>query len=81
MEEYIRDQTVEKYGIENLGGSDLMAITRNPLICVWHVLKYSLRIWNNKMKEYDIEKIAHYAELAWTISGREIIRNERTSES
>ena len=52
-----------------------MSITRNPLICVWHVLKYSLRVWNGAMKEHDIEKIAHYAELAWTMSGGEIIKN------
>ena len=71
MENYIQDYTIEKYGIENSnsGGFDLMSITRSPLICVRHVLKYSLRIWNNKMKDRDIEKIAHYAELAWTLSG------------
>ena len=77
MEEYIKDRTVEKYGIENTdsekGGFDLMAITRRPNICVWHVLKYSLRIWNGKMKKHDIEKIAHYAELAWTMSDGEMI--------
>lgn len=79
MENYIRDQTIEKYGINNSdsGVFDLMSITRSPLICVWHVLKYSLRIWNNKMKERDIEKIAHYAELAWTLSNGKTIKNER----
>ena len=83
MEEYIRDRTVEKYGIKNSGesgGFDLMSITRNPLICVWNILRYSLRIWNGKQKEYDIEKIAHYAELAWTISGGEGGRNETVGE-
>ena len=70
MEEYIRERTVEKYGIEDSekSGFDLMSITRRPIICVWHILKYSLRIWNGKMKDHDIEKIAHYAELAWTMS-------------
>jgi hypothetical protein len=68
MEEYLQEQTVEKYGIydsgsEN-GGFDLMSITRSLIICVWHILKYSLRIWNDKMKVGDIQKIAHYAELA-----------------
>jgi hypothetical protein len=24
---------------------------------VWHILKYSLRIWNNRMKEHDLEEI------------------------
>ena len=79
MEKYIREQTIEKYGIQgsDSSGFDLMSITQNPLICTWHVLKYSLRIGNNKMKEHDFEKIAHYVELAWTMSGGEIIRNER----
>jgi len=27
------------------------------------------------MKEHDLQKIAHYAELAWTMSNGEIIRN------
>ena len=78
MEEYIRDQTVEKYGIENPGSGavDLMSITRNPLVCIWNILRYSLRIWNGKMKECDIEKVAHYAELAWTISNGRIIGKE-----
>ena len=52
MEEYIRDRTVEKYGVKNSGeatGFDLMSITRNPLICVWNILRYSLRIWNGKL--------------------------------
>ena len=77
MEEYIRDDTVEKYGIDNsVSGLDLMAITHSPLICVWHILKYSLRIWNNRMKDKDIEKIAHYACLAWFFSGGKIIKKE-----
>ena len=80
MEEYIRERTVEKYGIEekdsNEGGFDLMSITRKPIICVWHVLKYSLRIWNGKMKAHDLEKIAHYAELAWTMSDGKSLTND-----
>jgi len=28
------------------------------------------------MKEHDLEKIARYAELAWTMSGGEVVRNE-----
>ncbi len=77
MEEYIRDHTIDKYGIDNsVSGLDLMAITRSPLICVWHILKYSLRIWNNKGKDKDIEKIAHYACLAWCFSSGKVIKNE-----
>jgi len=47
METYIREKTVEKYGVKNSDeepGFDLMSITRNPLICVWNILRYSLRI-------------------------------------
>jgi hypothetical protein len=43
-----------------------MTITR-PEVCVWNILRYSLRNWNGKGKEHDLEKIAHYAELAWTL--------------
>jgi hypothetical protein len=78
MEKYIREQTTEKYGIDKAGNNfDLMAITRSPVICVWQILKYSLRIWNNHMKEKDIEKIAHYACLSWCFSKGEIIKHKR----
>jgi hypothetical protein len=79
MEAYIRDRTFEKYGVKNsdeLGSFDLISITRNPLICVWNILRYSLRIWNGKQKAHDIEKIAHYAELAWTMSDGKVIKND-----
>jgi hypothetical protein len=71
MEKYIRDRTVEKYGFGNAGDAgkgafDLMSITK-PVVCVWNILRYSLRLWNGKGKEHDLEKIAHYAELAWTM--------------
>ena len=76
MENYIKEQTLAKYGVENSGnGVDLMAITQDPRICVWNILRYSLRMWNGKMKEHDLEKVAHYAELAWTVSDGGIIKN------
>ena len=53
-----------------------MSITRNLLICVWNILRYSLRIWNGKQKTHDIEKIAHYAELAWIMSDGKVIKND-----
>jgi len=56
-----------------------MSITRGQLICVWHILNYSLGIWNNRGKEYGLEKIAHYADLAWAMSGGEVVRNEMMS--
>ena len=68
MENYIKEQTLAKYGVENSGNSvDLMAITNDPKVCVWNILRYSLRMWNGKMKEHDLEKVAHYAELGWTL--------------
>ena len=71
MEEYIRDRTVEKYGFGDVGDAgkgafDLMSITR-PDVCIWNILRYALRNWKGKGKEHDLEKIAHYAELAWTM--------------
>ena len=76
MERYIRDRTVEKYGFGDVGDSvkdvfDLMSITR-PDVCIWNILRYALRNWNGKGKEHDLEKIAHYAELAWTMGGENI---------
>jgi len=41
-----------------------------------HILKSSLTICNNKMNEHVLEKIAHYAELAWTMPGGEVVKNE-----
>jgi hypothetical protein len=75
MEDYIRDKTVEKYGVEKSNGFDLMSITRDSRVCIWNILRYSIRIWNEKQKEHDLEKIAHYAELAWTMSGGKIVRD------
>ena len=79
MEEYIRDRTVEKYGFGDSGDAgkgvfDLMSITK-PTVCVWNILRYALRNWKRKGKEHDLEKIAHYAELAWTMG------NGKTPES
>jgi len=79
MEAYIRDRTVEKYGVKNSGEAaefDLMSITRNPLICIWNILKYSLRTYNGKQKPHDIEKIAHYAELAWAMSNGKVLESD-----
>jgi len=64
------------YRFFKAAGCDLMSITRNLLICVWNILRYSLRIWNGKQKNHDIEKIAHYAEPAWTMSDGKVIKND-----
>ncbi|GAG48839.1 unnamed protein product, partial [marine sediment metagenome] len=34
------------------------------------------KIWNNRLKEHDLEKTAHYAEQAWTMPGGEVVKNE-----
>ena len=42
---------------------DLMTVT-GAQVCLWNILRYSLRNRNGKGKKYDLEKIAHYAEMA-----------------
>jgi len=73
MEKYIQERTIEKYGFQESekGAIDLMSFSR-PIICVWNILRYSLRMWNGKAKEHDLEKIAHYAQLAWEMKGGEV---------
>jgi len=76
MEKYIQEKTVEKYKMDETGdGFDLMSISK-PKICVWNILRYALRIWNGKKKEHDMEKVAHYAEMAWTMSGGDVGKME-----
>jgi len=81
MEEYIRERTIKKYEVDTTGGFDLMSITSSPIICVWHILKYSLRMWNNKGKAHDLEKMAHYAEMAWSMSDGMGVRNDVVRDS
>jgi len=33
-------------------------------------------MWNNKGKDHDLEKMAHYAEMAWSMSDGKGVRNE-----
>ena len=68
MEQYIAEQTIEKYKMDEDKGIDLMSISK-PEICVWNILRYALRMWNGKKKPHDVEKVAHYAEMAWTLEG------------
>jgi hypothetical protein len=78
MEEYIREKTIQKYGfgksLKEGTTFDLMSVTKTS-VCVWNILRYSLRNWNGKGKENDLEKIAHYAELAWTMGNGVKISN------
>ncbi len=78
MENHILQRTVQKYGIVNSGGFDLISITQDPRICTWNVLKYALRQWNGNGKDHDLEKIAHYAELAWTLSEGKVVESEES---
>ena len=77
MEQYIFEKTVAKYTSGDEEGTDLMAITQSPMVCVWNILKYAWRIWQNRMKENDLEKIAHYAEMAYNLSKGQVIRIEK----
>jgi len=75
MEKYIQEKTVEKYKMDGTGnGFDLMSISK-PEICVWNNLRYALRMWNGKKKEHDVEKMAHYSEMAWTMSGGDHVKD------
>jgi len=60
--------TIEKYGA-NTKAPDLMAFT-SVKICMWNILKYALRNWNGRGKPRDLEKIAHYAQVAHTLRQR-----------
>lgn len=80
MDKYISEQTIEKYSTDASGETDLMAITNSPIVCVWNILKYALRIWKGRMKRHDIEKIVHYAEMAWTMAEGGIIDNNLRGE-
>jgi hypothetical protein len=40
-------------------------------VCAWIIFWYSLRDWNGKGKEHDLEKIASDAVLAWAMAGGE----------
>ena len=71
MEGYIETHTIKKYGVD---GIDLMSITGNPLVCIFSILKYALRIWTGNMKIHDLEKIAHYAQMCHTLTEGKIIK-------
>ncbi len=56
----------------------LMSITKDWRICVWNILRYATRLWNGHAKDHDLEKIAHYAELAWTLSEGKVVESEES---
>lgn len=65
MRSYIEKYTILKYqGEEKF---DLIAIM-DPMDCIWNILRYALRMFRKRGKKFDIQKIAHYAQIAWTKS-------------
>jgi hypothetical protein len=67
MEKYIEKNTLDKYGMVDYG--DFMSLSKSvPMICIWNVMKYSIRIWNRQGKEHDVEKMAHYAQRFWLLT-------------
>ena len=69
MHDYIDSFTSVKYGSGQT--VDLMHFTP-PHVSIWNILKYAIRVWNGRPKRHDLQKIAHYAEMAWTYSNGEI---------
>jgi len=68
MHDYIGQFTTVKYGQGEDGDDfDLMKVT-NPRECVWNIIKYGLRLYKDKGKTNDLEKICHYAQMAVTLS-------------
>jgi hypothetical protein len=63
MEEYLQGP-ISKYGGKRKF-NDLLHYTGLRVMC-WNLLKYSLRIWLGQGKRHDFEKLAHYAQMAWT---------------
>jgi hypothetical protein len=67
MEKYIEKNTLDKYGMVDYG--DFMSLSKSvPMISIWNIMKYSIRIWNGHEKEHDIEKMAHYAQRFWQLN-------------
>jgi hypothetical protein len=80
MEEYIRERTVKKYSVTGPHRCDLISMTNDWKVCVWNILKYALRFWNGHGKDHDFEKMAHYCEMAWTLSGENLVHDRVESE-
>ena len=77
MVPYLEKHTISKYG--SFKEFDLMSVT-SPIICVWQILKYAFRCYSGKGKTNDLQKIAHYAQLAYTISDGDLSKAGITNE-
>ena len=65
MHDYIETFTVKKYKSSVTQDIDLIELA-DAKLCVFNVLKYAMRMHNGRGKAYDAEKMAHYAQMAWT---------------
>lgn len=68
MEKYI-EVPQKKYGSE-FKFNDFCHYT-GLRIMLWNILKYALRLWTGAGKEHDFEKIAHYAQMAYTLKNQQ----------
>jgi hypothetical protein len=67
MEEYIDKNTMKKYSARK--EFELIDVT-TPEVCFFQIMRYALRGMNGMGKPNDIQKIAHYAQFAWHLSGQ-----------
>jgi hypothetical protein len=72
MHDYIEKNTVKKYGQGSMG-FDLMSITE-PRVCLWNIIRYALRCWYGSGKKNDLEKMCHYAQMAYTLSNGDLTK-------
>jgi len=68
LEEYLQ-RTQDKYEEKEEVKFDLMDITTER-DCLYSIIKYARRVMVGKGKPHDFEKIAHYAQIAWTLKQR-----------
>lgn len=68
MKKYI-ERPQKKYGTE-FKFNDFLHYT-GLRIMTWNILKYALRLWSGCGKEHDFEKIAHYAQMCYTLKTRQ----------
>jgi hypothetical protein len=81
MSSYINDNTVKKYGVgKKKIDVDLISLTEDWKILVWNVLRYALRLWNDRGKRHDLEKIAHYAQMAWKMKQEQAIEDGEVAD-
>ncbi len=63
MENYLEKYTIQKYKTSS-EDIDLVEIA-DAKYCIFSILKYAMRLHNGRGKDFDLHKIAHYAQLAY----------------